>query len=72
MTAAHRTLPFGTWVEVRRVDAPQPEAVRVRIIDRGPFGRADRIIDLSKAAADKLDMLKSGVALVELRVVGGP
>ena len=70
MTAAHRTLPFGTWVEVKRVDTG--ESVRVRITDRGPFGHAERVIDLSKAAAKKLGMLKAGAARVELRVVGGP
>lgn len=70
MTAAHRTLPFGTWVEVRRTD--QSDAVRVRITDRGPFGHEDRVIDLSRAAAEKLRMVKAGVARVELRVVDGP
>jgi len=70
MTAAHRKLPFGTWVEVRRVDTG--DAVRVRITDRGPFGHDDRIIDLSRAAAEKLGMLRAGVAQVELRVVDGP
>jgi rare lipoprotein A len=70
MTAAHRTLPFGTWVEVRRVDGG--DAVRVRITDRGPFGHDDRVIDLSRAAAAKLGMLKTGLAKVELRVVDGP
>jgi rare lipoprotein A len=69
-TAAHRTLPFGTWVEVTRVDTRA--SVRVRITDRGPFGHADRIIDLSRSAAQHLDMLKSGAARVELRVVEGP
>jgi rare lipoprotein A len=70
MTAAHRTLPFGTWVEVRRTDTGA--AVRVRITDRGPFGHEDRIIDLSRAAADKLGMMKMGVARVELHVITGP
>jgi rare lipoprotein A len=70
MTAAHRTLPFGTWVEVRRVD--QGDAVRVRVTDRGPFGHEDRIIDLSRAAAQRLGMVKTGVARVELRIVDGP
>jgi rare lipoprotein A len=70
MTAAHRTLPFGTWVEVRRVDGGA--AVRVRITDRGPFGHDDRIVDLSRAAADQLGMRRSGVALVEVKVVEGP
>jgi rare lipoprotein A len=70
LTAAHRTLPFGTWVEVTRVDTGA--AVRVRITDRGPFGHADRIIDLSRGAADRLDFVKSGMARVEVRVVDGP
>lgn len=67
MTAAHRTLKFGTWVEVTRVDTGA--SVRVRITDRGPFGKATRIIDLSKGAADALGMIKRGVADVELRVL---
>lgn len=70
LTAAHRTLPFGTWVEVTRVDTGS--SVRVRITDRGPFGHADRIIDLSRAAADKIGLLKAGVTRVEVRVVEGP
>ena len=70
MTAAHRSLPFGTWVEVTRVDTGQ--RVRVRITDRGPFGHEERIIDLSRAAGEKLGMLKRGVAHVEVRVVSGP
>jgi rare lipoprotein A len=70
MTAAHRTLPIGTWVEVTRVDTGK--RVRVRINDRGPFGKKDRVIDLSKAAAKKIDMLRAGVVRVEVRVVGGP
>lgn len=71
MTAAHRTLPFGTWVEVRRVDGVGG-SIRVRITDRGPFGHSDRVIDLARAAADRLGIRKSGVALVEIRVVAGP
>jgi rare lipoprotein A len=70
MTAAHKTLPFGTWVEVTRVDTGQ--TVRVRITDRGPFGSADRIVDLSRAAAAKIDLVKAGVTRVQLRVVDGP
>jgi rare lipoprotein A len=69
-TAAHRTLPFGTWVEVRRVDTGR--VVRVRITDRGPFSGHGRIIDLSKKAASELDMIRDGVTKVELRVVAGP
>lgn len=69
-TAAHRKLPFGTWVEVRRVDTGR--VVRVRINDRGPWGHEDRIIDLSRRAAEDLDIVRAGVARVELRVVSGP
>jgi rare lipoprotein A len=70
MTAAHRTLPLGTWVEVTCLDTAR--RVRVRINDRGPFGHADRIVDLSHAAARELGMLRAGVARVELRVVDAP
>jgi rare lipoprotein A len=70
MTAAHRTLPFGTWVEVRRVDTG--DSVRVRITDRGPFGHEERIIDLSQGAAKKLGIVRTGVARVEIRIVAGP
>jgi rare lipoprotein A len=70
MTAAHRKLPFGTWVEVTRVDTGQ--SVRVRITDRGPFGHEDRIIDLSRAAAQKIDLVKAGVTRVQVRTVDGP
>jgi rare lipoprotein A len=70
-TAAHRELPFGTWVEVRRIDTGH--TVRVRINDRGPNGRAaNRIIDLSRRAAEEIDLVRSGVVRVELRIVSGP
>jgi rare lipoprotein A len=70
-TAAHRTLPFGTWVEVRRIDTGR--TVRVRINDRGPNGHAqNRLIDLSRRAAEELDLVRQGVARVELRIVSGP
>jgi rare lipoprotein A len=68
LTAAHKKLPFGTWVEVRRVDTGR--SVRVRINDRGPNGHAaHRIIDLSERAATELDMKSAGVVRVELRIV---
>lgn len=66
-TAAHRTLPFGTVVRVTRTDTG--ESVRVRINDRGPFVDG-RIIDLSRRAARRIDMVKAGVAPVEVKVVG--
>ena len=67
LTAAHRTLPFGTVVRVERRDTGA--SVTVRITDRGPFV-AGRIIDLSRAAAERLDMIGVGVAPVRLEVVG--
>lgn len=68
-TAAHNTLKIGTWVEVRRVDTGR--TVRVRINDRGPHA-AGRIIDVSRRAAEDLDLVRDGVTRVELRVVDGP
>jgi rare lipoprotein A len=64
MTAAHRTLPFGTRVEV--TDLETGRSVRVRINDRGPFVQG-RIIDLSYAAARKLGMVERGLARVRIR-----
>lgn len=68
-TAAHRTLPFGTWVEVTNLS--NQEKVRVRITDRGPFVRG-RIIDLSRAAAKAIDLIGPGVTRVRLMVVAPP
>ena len=69
LTAAHKTLPFGTLVEV--VHQRNGSSVTVRINDRGPFV-AGRIIDLSRAAAEALSMTGEGVARVALKVVGVP
>jgi rare lipoprotein A len=66
-TAAHRTLPFGTLVEVRNLDNGLTTTVRIN--DRGPF-RKNRIIDLSHAAARAIEMIGPGTARVELRVRG--
>jgi rare lipoprotein A len=66
MTAAHRELPLGTVVQVRNLD--NGRRVQVRINDRGPFVRG-RILDLSYAAATALDMVRTGTAEVELRVI---
>jgi rare lipoprotein A len=66
-TAAHRKLPFGTVVRVKRLDTGA--VVYVRITDRGPFGRSRRIIDLSRAAAEELDMMHAGVVGVVVQVV---
>jgi rare lipoprotein A len=71
MTAAHLTLPLGTWVEVRRTDGQGP-AVRVRINDRGPYGDSRKIIDLSRHAADVLGIVRKGTAEVSIRLVAGP
>jgi len=65
LTAAHRHLPFGTIVRV--TNRLNGLSVDVRINDRGPWGDGDRIIDLSSAAADVLQMKKAG--LVELEVI---
>jgi rare lipoprotein A len=66
LTAAHRVLPLGTRIRVRRLDIPRE--VTVRINDRGPFAR-DRIVDLSRAAARRLDMIECGTAPVELEAM---
>ena len=63
LTAAHRTLPFGTKVMV--TNRRNGKTVVVRIVDRGPFNRG-RIIDLSRAAAVELDMISSGTAIVSI------
>ena len=65
MTAAHRTLPFGTRVRV--TDLANGRQVTVRINDRGPFRRG-RIVDLSYAAARKLGIVGRGVAKVRVAV----
>ena len=67
LTAAHRTLPFGTRVRVTHLGSGR--TVEVRINDRGPF-IAGRIIDLSKAAAEIIGMTASGVARVSMMVLG--
>lgn len=67
LTAANRNLPFGTKVRVTRED--NGKSVVVRINDRGPFGKKKRIIDVSRAAAEKLDMIRAGVVRVRLEVL---
>ena len=66
LTAAHRTLPFGTQVRVTNLN--NERSVVVRINDRGPFVRG-RIIDVSRAAAERLDMLRSGVVPVRIEAL---
>lgn len=69
LTAAHLSLPFGTLVRVTHLVSGR--SVLVRINDRGPFGRAERVIDLSTEAARQLGMLSEGVAPVSLALVQG-
>lgn len=66
LTAAHRTLPFGTIVRVTHLESGR--SVIVRINDRGPF-RRDRIIDLSYEAARELGIVAGGAARVEITVI---
>ena len=65
LTAAHRTLPFGSKMKVTNL--ANGNSVEVKINDRGPFAE-DRIIDLSRAAAKALEMLQSGKATVRLEL----
>ena len=66
LTCAHRWLPYGTKVQVTNLD--NGKVVTVRVNDRGPFHHG-RLIDLSKAAAREIDMIRAGTANVELRVI---
>jgi rare lipoprotein A len=66
LTAAHRTLPFGTYLRVTSLD--DGSSVVVRVNDRGPFAKG-RIIDLSEAAARIIGMIPSGTARVRLEVI---
>jgi len=67
MTAAHKTLPLPAFVRVTNLQ--NGRSVVVRVNDRGPFVD-NRIIDLSYTAAAKLDMLRDGTAMVEVRAIG--
>lgn len=67
MTAAHKTLPFGTYVSV--CNLKNNRKIEVRINDRGPFARG-RILDLSYTAAKKLEMIGPGTAEVEIMALG--
>ena len=69
LVAAHRTLPFNTWVRV--VNLTNTKTVEVRIIDRGPFVDG-RIIDLSHAAARAIELIGPGVGPVRMVVVRAP
>jgi rare lipoprotein A len=69
MTAAHRTMPFNTWVRVTDLD--NAKTTEVRITDRGPFIEG-RVIDLSRAAARELEMIGPGTARVRVEVIRAP
>ena len=68
MTAAHRSLPFGTVVVIENLE--NARSVTVRVNDRGPFVRG-RIIDVTRAVATQLGFIKDGLAPVRLTVVAG-
>lgn len=67
-TAAHRKLPLGSIVRVMNLD--NGKVVQVRITDRGPYVLG-RMLDLSEAAAQELDMVEAGIAAVQVEVIGG-
>jgi rare lipoprotein A len=69
LTAAHRTLPFNTWVRVYDLDTSK--SIDLRIIDRGPFVDG-RVIDISHAAAREIDMIGPGIAHVRIEVIRLP
>ena len=69
LVAAHRVMPFNTWLKVTNLT--NNKIVTVRIIDRGPFVD-NRIIDLSKAAARQIDLLGPGIGPVRLEVIAAP
>ena len=69
LTAAHRTLPFGTRVRV--VNLTNDKSVEVVINDRGPHAKG-RIVDLSRKAAKEIDMIGAGVVRVRLEVLAAP
>jgi rare lipoprotein A len=66
LTAAHRTLPFGTKVKVTNLQTNK--SVKVKITDRGPFVQG-RVVDLSEAAAKRLDYISAGIVPVRVKVV---
>jgi rare lipoprotein A len=69
LVAAHRLMPFNTWLRVTNLT--NGRTVDVRIIDRGPFVEG-RIIDLSKAAARQIELIGPGVGRVRLEVIAAP
>ncbi|NEV61462.1 septal ring lytic transglycosylase RlpA family protein [Thiorhodococcus minor] len=69
LSAAHKTLPLGSKVKV--TDTNTGRSIVVKVNDRGPFVKG-RIIDLSRAAARKLGIVKRGIARVEVKVLSTP
>ena len=66
LTAAHKSLPFGTKVKVTNLQTNK--TVKVKITDRGPYAKG-RIVDLSEAAAKRIGSVKAGVVPVEMKVI---
>jgi rare lipoprotein A len=66
-TAAHKTLPFNVCARIENLKTQ--ESVMVRINDRGPFAK-DRVIDVSRAAADEIGLIDAGVARVRVEAIG--
>jgi rare lipoprotein A len=69
LVAAHRVMPFNTWLKVTNL--ANNESVNVRVIDRGPFVKG-RLIDLSKAAARNIGLLGPGLGRVRVEVISAP
>lgn len=67
ITAAHRDLPLPTYLEVTSLDSG--ERIIVRVNDRGPFGQSEKILDLSRGAAEQLGVRAKGKAPVRVRVI---
>ena len=69
LTCAHRTLPFGTMLRV--TNTSNGKSVDVKVNDRGPYAEG-RIVDLSRAAAEKIDMIRAGVVSVSVTILSKP
>ena len=69
LSAAHRTLPFGTRLRVTRTDKARSSVVCVTVNDRGPFAGKKRVLDVSRRAAEHLGMTAAGVVAVRIDVL---
>jgi rare lipoprotein A len=69
LSAAHLSLPFGTRLRVTRTDRRSSPIVCVRVNDRGPYGNPSHVLDLSRRAAERLRMIRSGVVPVKIEVL---